>query len=156
MRISESKVLIPVVEPKDYGSAGVDSDSINMGALHAVSVNILLGALTGNTTLIIYNGATQGAKTTAIPFKYRVGAQVFKTTPADQFGDAVAATSSGLVLTGATYVHKQIVVEFDSDTMTEGQPWLTFSFDNVASVFLCAACGIGTPRYESHLPPTTL
>lgn len=156
MRISESKVLIPVIEPKDYGSAGIDSDSVNMGALNGLSVAILFGLLTGNSVLTVYAGATAGAKTTAVAFKYRLGAAVFKTTPADQFGDPIAVASAGLTLTAATFQHKQIAIEIDADTVTDGQPWVTLSIDATASVLAVAASGVGTPRYEGHLPPTAL
>jgi len=156
MRISEYFAYVPLVESKDYGSAGIDAQGVNLGKLHSLSAFFSFGAITGNTTLIVYNGATAGAKTTAIAFKYRLTAAAYKVALADQFGDAIAVASTGLVLTAATFNHKTIVVEIDADTVTDKQPFVTFSFDNVATVLLLAGVGVGVPRYPGHLIPTVL
>ena len=66
MRLSESHVLIPLIESKDYGSAGIDSDGVNLGKLNGFSAAFVFGALTGNSILKVYAGAT-AAKTTGAP-----------------------------------------------------------------------------------------
>ena len=48
MRISERLVSIPLCESKDYGSAGIDFDSVNMGKLHSLSAVLVFGNITGN------------------------------------------------------------------------------------------------------------
>jgi hypothetical protein len=73
MRFSERLVPIPLIEAKDYGSAGIDSDGVNLGLLHGLTAVFVFGAITGNSILKVYSGAT-AAKTTAIAFKYRLGA----------------------------------------------------------------------------------
>jgi hypothetical protein len=50
-RLSESAVIVALIESKNYGSAGIQADAINMGKLHSVSVLINFGALTGNSIL---------------------------------------------------------------------------------------------------------
>jgi hypothetical protein len=91
MRISERLVSVPMCEAKDYGSAGVDFDSVHLGKLNSLSAFLTFGAITGNSILTVYLGATAGAKTTAIAFNYRLGAADFKVALADQFGDAIAS-----------------------------------------------------------------
>jgi hypothetical protein len=156
MRISESFISVPLIESKDYGSAGIDSDSVHMGKLHALSALFLFGALTGNSVLKVYHGATAGAKTTAVAFKYRLGAADYKAALADQFGDATDVTSAGLTLAATTFDHRQVAVEVDADTITEGKPWITFEIDATATVLNVAAVGIGAGRQVGHLPPSVL
>ncbi len=156
MRFSEQLILIPVVEAKDYGSAGIDFDSVHIGRLDALSVAINFGALTGNSVLTVNTGATEGTKTTAMAFKYRVGGGAFKAASADILGDATAVTSAGLTLTAATYQHKLLVIEIDVDAMTDGQPWVTVAIDATATVLNVGGLGIGMPRHASHTALTVI
>ncbi len=155
-RISESRIIIPLNEAKDTGSAGIDFDSVHMGRLHSLSVCMAFGAITGNSILTVNTGATEGAKTTAIAFKYRFGGGDFKAASADILGAATSVAAAGLTLTATTYDHRLLVIEVDSDTMTDGQPWLTVSVDATASVFLSGAIGIGIPRYEGNTAITVI
>lgn len=155
MRISERYVSVPMIEAKDYGSAGVDSDGVNLGKLHSLSCFLVFGAITGNSILKVYCGAT-AAKTTAIAFGYRLGAADFKVALADQFGDVIAVATTGLTLTATTFDHRQIAVEIDADTLPEGKPWVTLEIDSTATVMLVGAVGIGMPRYPGHLIPTVI
>ncbi len=155
-RISESRIIIPLNEAKDTGSAGIDFDSVHMGRLHSLSVCIAMGAITGNSILKVACGATEGTKTTDIAFKYRFGGGDFNAASADILGAATAVTSSGLTMTAATYDHRLLVIELDSDTVTDGQPWVTVYVDSTATVFLGAAIGIGIPRYEGNTAVTVI
>lgn len=155
MRISERFVAVPLIEAKDYGSAGVDADGVNLGKLLSFSAFLMFGAITGNSILKCYAGAT-AAKTTAIAFKYRLGAADFKVALADQFGAATDVASTGLTLTATTYDHRQLAIEVDSDTMPEGKSWLTIEIDSTATVMLVGAVGIGSPRYPGNLIPTVI
>jgi hypothetical protein len=155
MRLSERCVLIPLVEAKDYGSAGIDADGFNAGKLHSVCAVFTFGALTGDSILKVYSGAT-AAKTTAIAFKYRLGAADYKVALADQLGDAIDVASTGLTLTAASFDHRTVVIEFDSDAGTDGKPWITFEINATATVMNVAAVGIGWARYPGHLIPTVI
>jgi len=155
-RNSESHILIPLCEAKDYGSAGVDFDSVHMGRIHSLSVAIDFGAITGNSILKVSHGATEGTKTTDVAFKYRFGGGDFKAASADILGAATAVASTGLTLTATTYDHRLLVIEVDADTITDGQPWLTVSIDATASVMLCGAIGVGNPRYEGNTAVTVI
>lgn len=155
-RNSESKVIATLIESKDYGSAGIQSDAVHMGKVKSLSVLLTFGTLTGNSTLICYASAARDLTTTAIAFGYRLGAAAYKASLADQFGDVIAVTASGLVLVAATFAHKQVVIEFDSDSFTDGKPWLTVNIDNTATAMNVAAFAIGDPRYAGHLIPSIL
>jgi hypothetical protein len=156
MRISEELQFIPVVEAKDYGSVGIDFDSVHMGKLHSLSFAINFGALTGNSVLKVSCGATEGTKTTDVAFKYRFGGGDFKAASADILGDATAVASTGLTLTAATYDHRLLVIEVDADNVTDGQPWLTLSIDSTATVLNVGGVGVAHPRFKSHTNPTVI
>lgn len=155
MRFSEEAVLVPLIESKDYGSAGVDSDGVNLGKMHSFTAAFVFGAITGNSVLKVYAGAT-AAKTTAVAFKYRLGAADFKAALADQLGDAIDVASTGLTLTAATFDHRMVVIEVDSDASTDGKPWITFEIDATATVMNVGAVGIGATRYPGHLIPSVI
>lgn len=156
MRISESFQLIPVVEAKDYGSAGIDFDSVHMGRLRTLSVAINFGALTGNSILTVYGGATEGAKTTAMAFNYRFGGGDYKAASADILGDATAVTSAGLTLTAATFDHRLVAIEIDADGVLDGKPWITVSIDSTATALNVGGVGVGAPRYPGHTSVTVI
>jgi len=155
MRISERLKLVPVIESKDYGSAGLTCASLNMALLHSVALVFTFGALTGNSTLLLYSGATSAALTTAIAFATRLGSGAYKAANADGLGALTAQTSAGLLLTAATYQHKTLVVEVKGIAMGALQ-WLTPSLDNVATVLNVGCVGVGDPRYEMNGQVTVL
>jgi len=156
MRLSESRIFIPVVESKDYGSAGIDFDSVHMGRLHAVTFAINFGALTGNSVLKVSTGATEGTKTTDIAFKYRIGGGDYKAASADILGDETAVASTGLTLTATTFDHRLVTIELDSDAVTDAQPWVTVSIDSTASVLNVGGVAVGVARYPGHTAVTVI
>lgn len=155
MRFSERFISIPVVEPVD-AEAGIDSDSINMGKLHSVALPFHFGAVTGDAVLKFYVGATAGTKTTAVAFSYRLSSGDFKAASADLYGAATAVASTGLTLTAATYDHRTLLIEFDSQAIPDATPWLTAEFSAAASVLLVACHGIGVPRLASNAGSTVI
>lgn len=156
MRVTEELARVHLIEPANYGSAGIDSDSVNMGRLHHLSAAFLFGALVGNSTLKVYSGASAGAKTTALAFKYRTTSADFKANNADQLGAFTAVAATGLSLVAATFDHRIVTVGIDSDQMTDGEKWLTFEIDNVATTLNVAADGTGYPRYPGNAIPTVI
>lgn len=156
MRISESLLAVPVIEAKDYGSAGIDFDSIHLGRVLSVSFFINFGALTGNSGLTLNTGATEGTKTTAIAFKYRIGGGAFKAASADILGDPIAVAAGGLTLTAATFQHKLIAIEIDADNGTDAQPWLTLAIDSTATVLNVGGVAMAVPRYKGHTAVTVI
>ena len=156
MRVSEEFAKVHLIEPANYGSAGIDSDSVNMGRLHHLSATLLFGALTGNSVLKVYSGATAGAKTTALPFKYRVTSADFKAANADQLGAFTSVLATGLTLTAASFDHRMVHIGIDADQMTEGEKWLTIEIDATATTLNVAGEGVGWPRYPGNAIPTVI
>jgi hypothetical protein len=156
MLLSEKFQFIPVIESADYGSAGEDGDSINMGKVHHVALAFSFGALTGNSVLKFYSGATAGTKTTALAFRYRLGAQDYETAASDTYGALTAVTADGLTLTATTFDHRSLIVEFDSADMTADEPFLTVEIDDTATVLNVACLGIAEPRYPANTMATAL
>jgi len=155
MRITERYVPITLIESKDVGSAGIDSDGVNLGLLHGLTAIFTFGAITGNSILKVYSGATP-AKTTAIAFKYRLSAADYKAALSDQFGDEIAVASTGLTLTAATFDHRMVSIEIDSQAMPDGKGWVTFEIDATATAMNVGAIGLGWGRAVGHLNPTVI
>lgn len=155
MRLTERYVPIPLIEAKDYGSSGVDSDGVNLGLLHGITAVFAFGAITGDSVLKVYAGAT-AAKTTAIAYKYRLGAADYKAALADQLGDEIAVASTGLTLTAATFDHRMVTIEIDAQAMPDGKGWVTFEINSTATVMLVGAVGFGWGRAVGHLNPSVL
>lgn len=158
MRVSENYSVPCLIEPANYGSLGVDTDSVNMKALNSFATSLMFGALTGDSILKVYLGATKAAKTTAIAFIYRISTADHKLALADQFADGavVAVASAGLTLTAATFDHRIVIIEVDADAVLEGKPWLTFEISAAATVMNVAAMGVGQSRFRQHAMPTIL
>jgi hypothetical protein len=155
MRLSESLILVPLIEAKDYGSAGVDADGVNLGLMNGFTAAFVFGALTGNSILKVYAGAT-AAKTTAIAYSYRLGAADYKVALADTLGDQIAVASTGLTLTATTFDHRIVTIDIDPDTLPSGKPWITFEIDATATAMTVGAVGVCRPRYAAHLPASVI
>lgn len=153
--------IISLLEPADHQAGATDMDSVHMGKLHKLKVVIQFGAITGEDPVFkLYAGATAGTKTTEIPFKYRATTVDFKTTGADVFGarTAIAAGATGLTLNPvASYDHRMVEIDIQSDELPDGKPWLTVETDDgSASVLLMSALGIGFPRYAGDTHTTAV
>jgi hypothetical protein len=153
--------ILPLCSPADKQSAGVDLDSINMGLLHKVKILIMLGAVTGdNPIILVYAGATVGTKTTELPFKFRKSGADTLTTGSDVFGAATSQAADGVgaaLGTAATIDERVYTIDFLSESMPAGMPFLTvFVDDGSASVLLISAIGIGWPRFEGPTHVTVL
>jgi hypothetical protein len=155
MRFSERFKIAPVIEPVDT-EAGIDSDSVNLGLLHAFCYALTFGAITGDAVLKAYVGATAGAKTTAIAFTYRLSSADFKAANADLYGAATAVAAAGLTLTAATFDHRTALIEVDSQAIPDATPWVTLELSAAASASLTACLGIGEPRNASNAGTTVL
>jgi hypothetical protein len=153
--------IIPLLSPADHQSAGSDLDSINMGLIHRVKLVLILGAITGNDTLVqLYAGATAGTKTTELPFSYRLSGADTGNASADTYAAAVAvaAGASGLVFAdSADFSDRCITIDVKSDDLPAGLEWLTVAVDDgSASELLLGAIAVAWPRYEGTSIPTAL
>ncbi len=146
MRFSERFKVAALTESADVTTAGVDGYSVHMGRLHNAAWLINFGAITADDVLKFYVGASQGAKTTAIAFSYRLAAADTKAALSDTFGAFTAVTSSGLTLTAATYDHKLLIVEFDSQAIPDATPYVTLETAGSATASNISVVLIGEPR----------
>lgn len=155
-RADYENAIVYVVESKDYGSAGIDGDSIDMSKAHRATFVIQFGALTGNSILTLYSGATTGAKTTALAFSYRFSGGDFKATNADVLASGTAVASTGLTLTAATYDHRYITINVESIDLAAGSNWLTPSIDATATVLNVSAVALCVPLYNGESAPSII
>lgn len=157
MRILDHLGLVPVIESKDYGSAGIDGDSFKLDKAAGVSLCFNFGAITGNSILKMYVGASAGTKTTAFAFRYRLATGVYKAaTNADQYDAVVAVASTGLSLVANTFKNRTMVVDLDVHELAiDTTPWITVEVDATATVFLASCLGLLTaPRYKPAISET--
>ena len=151
--ISEANNVPYLVKPGDH-QAGVDCDSVFMGRIFELEIMVQFGSLTNDAVLTLNSGATDGVKTTAETFRYRLADATQGSDNADQFGDW--ASSSSLTLTAATYQNKLLILSISAAALTDGQPWLTLSFSSAASALNASVVLMGRPRYASSNPKTVL
>jgi len=156
--LAEMDKIIPLLASANYG-AGVDMDSFKMEAGKA-SIIMTFGAVTGNAVLKVYSGATAGAKTSTIPFRYAYGGGAIGASSADvltAWSSAVAA--SGLTLTAATFGSKMAVIEFNAAAMdvANAENWITVNISNAASSGIMHAVAVlEKPRYSGNRSATLL
>ena len=159
MRLSERLTFVPLFEPKDTAGSAYVSDAVDLGKFNAFTAYITFGAITGNSVLTVYSDATAAlatALTTAIAFKYRFGAADYKAALADTLGDATTVAATGLTLTAATFDHRVVIIEIDSDTLGSAGHWVAFNITSTANPCLVASVGIGIGRYGAHTQTTTI
>ena len=160
MRLAEQTKIIPLIAPADYNAAGKDSDSFTMENYGHATIIVVLGALTGNSDLVVWEGATVGAKTTEKIFNYRWTTEVLEAVAdADTLvaEAAIAVAATGLELTAATYANKMLVIEMDDSELTDGFPWITLAVDaDATALFVSAVAILSQHRYAQNVPPTAI
>lgn len=150
MRFSEHYKIIPLTESADVTTAGVDSQSVHMGKVHEACFLLNFGAITADDTLKVYVGAATATKTTAIAFKYRLAAADTKSALSDTLGAFTDVASTGLTLTAATFDHKLVVVEIDSQAIADATPWVTLEIAGSATTQNVSIVAIADPRFASN------
>lgn len=150
MRFSERLKIFAATESADVTTNGVDGQSIHMGRVHAAAFLINFGAITSDDVLKFYVGATDATKTTAIAFRYRLAAADTKAALSDTFGAFTAVASTGLTLTAATFDHRLVIVEFDSQEIPDATPWLTLETAGSASASNISVVVIAEPRHSGN------
>lgn len=155
MRFSERFKVAALTESADVTTGGVDSYSVNMGKLHEGCWLLNFGSVASDDALKVYVGASQGTKTTAVAFSYRLAAADTKNALSDTFGAFTAVASTGLTLTAATFDHKLVIVEVDSQAIADATPWVTLEIagsattQNISIVFIGDARAMGNSGLPS-------
>jgi hypothetical protein len=136
MRILDTHGVVSLFEPLDTQN-GIDSDSFHIGRCAHADLLIQFGAVTGDSVLTVYCGATAGTKTTAVPFRYRLSSGDYKAASADLFTSSDTTDADGaLTLTAATYDHRVLAIMLDAAEIPDSKPWITVEIDATASVLL--------------------
>lgn len=139
-RLTAEKNIVNLIESADVGSAGVDSDSFTMAYAAHATILLNFGALTGNSILKVYEGASAGTKTTAKTFRYKLAGADKGSAGADVWG--AEATSAALTLTATTYDHRLLAIDIAAEDLTDGTPWVTVEIDSTATVMNVAGIAI--------------
>jgi hypothetical protein len=150
MRFSERYKVIPLTESGDVTTAGVDSQSVHMGKVHECCFLLNFGSVTADDALKVYVGAATATKTTAVAFKYRLASADTKSALSDTQGAFTSVASTGLTLTAATFDHKLVVLEVDSQAIDDATPWVTLEIAGSATTQNVSIVAIAWPRYASN------
>ena len=160
LKLPENMKVVPIASDLDLaGSATNPADSINMKGAHYATFLVNYQTLGGaDHDVILYSGATDGALTSALTFRYAFMSAAALAANADVLG--ASSTSAALRVAHATYDNTMLVVEVDASDMdvANGEEWLTLSFPdtltgatgNVSVVALLDA------RYLTNQSPTVL
>lgn len=155
MRLCEYTKIIPLIEPQDHQSAGIDGDSFCMKNYGHATIIFLFGELEGNSDLVIYEGEIADDKDAAITFAYRKTTVDLLNAGADTLD--TEATSASLELTATTFEDRMLVVEIDGKQLTDGMDWITVEVDSDANpLFISAVAILSEPRYAQDVPPTAI
>lgn len=150
--------FVPLLASANTG-AGVDCDSINMKYAHKAMIYFSNGATSGSAVLKIYSGATEGAKTSALPFRYTYGGAAIGSDSSDYYAAwANATAASGLTLASATYSSKAMIFEIDASDMdiANGEEWLTAEISSAGTSGITHAVAVLSMRYKENRHPTVL
>ncbi len=150
MRFSERYKVIPLTESADVTTNGFDTKSIHMGKVHEACFLLNFGSIAADDALKVYVGAATATKTTAVAFKYRLAAADTTVALSDTQGAFIDVASSGLTLTAATFDHKLVVVEVDSQAIADATPYVTLEVAGSATTQNCSVVAIVSPRYASN------
>jgi hypothetical protein len=156
MRFSERYKVLPLTESADVTTAGVDTKSINMGLVHEACFLLNFGAITSDDALKVYVGAATATKTTAVAFKYRLASADTKAASSDLQGAFTDVASTGLTLTAATFDHKLVVVEVDSQAIADATPFVTLEIAGSGTTQNISIVAIVQPRFASNSGTPTI
>ena len=153
--IAETHKIIPVLTSANIG-ATTDFDSIDMSGLHSVTFVCTCGAFTGDGTFSFFSGASEGTKTTAVPFKYALGGAAIGTAVAASTAscDVLGAWADAATTVAITCTTKMVVCTVHADAMTSGHRWLTGVIAATAGIIHVTAIAI--PRFTGNRSATCL
>ena len=158
MKLAEEYKIAVVASDIDLNTSATNPcDSINMKNYHRATFVINFQTLGGAAAYVMaHSGATDGALTSALTFRYAFGSAASLTANADVLG--AESTSAALVVAHATYDNYMLIVEVDASDMdvANGEEWLTLSFPDTATGATgnVSAVAILEPRYSHNLSET--
>lgn len=116
----------------DLNGAAINAcDSINMSKYHSCRFVVNFQTLDGAANYVIaYSGATDGAQTSALTFRYGFGGAAYAAAGADVV--STWATSANLAVAHATYDNYMLIIDIDAKAMdlANNEDWLTLTFQD--------------------------
>lgn len=156
----ENYKIVPVGSDIDLNAAAAnDCDSINMKNFHRATFLVNLQTLGGADHFIaLYSGATNGAKTSALTFRYAFGSAAAAAASCDVL--AAWSTSAMLTVAHATYDNYLLVIDIEASAMdlANNENWLTLSFldTSTGATGNVSVIAVLEPRYTNNQSVTAL
>ena len=155
----ENYKIVPVGVDIDFNTAASNlTDSINMRDYRRATFLIQLYDIgTASPVLYAYSGATDGACTSALTFRYAFGSAAQGSASCDVL--SAWSTSAALTITHSTYDNYLLVVDIDASEMdmANDEEWLTLDFsDPGGATGQAIVIAILEPRYTGNCSDTAL
>lgn len=128
MNLGERKKIVPVGLYEDI-NADFACDSINMKNFHSATFIVLIHATAAAAAYVkLWSGASDGAKTSALTFRYAYGGAAQGAANCDKL--AAELTSANLAIVAAAKDDYMLVIEIDGSEMdtANDEEWLTLEF----------------------------
>ena len=157
----ENYKIVPVLSDLDLSTADatMPGDSINMKNYHRATFIVGLQTLAGaNATVKVFSGATDGALTSALTFRYAFMGAAAGSASCDVLADWTSAAV--VTLTHGTYDNYTLIIDVPASAMdlANNEEWLTIDFQDTPT----GATGnvqvhaILEPRYTNNQSVTAL
>lgn len=153
--LAENFKIVPIMNTADF-STGLAGDSINMKNYHRATFIVTLGAVAGASLVLqLYSGATDGARTTALAYKYAHGGAAIGSANCDVLEDWTTAATTGWAIGDASHDNFMCVIEIEAAEMGDGHNWLTI-YPNGGTSGIAHIVAILEPRYMGNQSATAL
>jgi hypothetical protein len=158
--LAEKFKIVPILSDQDLNAgASMPGDCLNMAGYHDATFIIGLQTLGGAATYLkLYSGASDGATTTALTFRYAYGGAATGSANADVL--AAWATSANLAIAHATKDNFMLIVHIRADEMdtANGHKFLTLQFEDTdtGATGNAQVHAILTPRFTGNRSVTAL
>lgn len=150
-RTVEEFGLIPMYNAKDW-AAGADSETIDMAKGGSLDIVVTTGVLTVPGAWSLFSGVTAGAKTTALPFTYRLSGADYLGIGADLYGAEIAEADGILTVSATAHDLRMLVLHIEAADLPVDHRWVTMAIAAGTAQFLAAVGILRQPRYA---PPVS-
>ena len=151
MNFAERFKIVPMGQALDMSSTVV-TDAVNCKDMHHATLIFSFDVLgTASSVLTVHSGATAGAMTSDLTFRYAFGGAAIMSASADVL--AATSTSAALTITYDAYSDYMLVVDVNMSEMdvTSGEEWLIAELtDPGTATGLVTVIGIFESRYPGN------
>jgi hypothetical protein len=157
--LAERFHIIPILSDQDLNAgATMDGDSINLKGANWVTFIVGLQTLAGaNPTVGVYSGASNGACTTFVPFKYAYGGAAAGSADCDYLDDWTDAAAV-VTIAHASKDNFMLIIEVDPCSVAAGHSWLTIEFadPSTGATGNVQVHAVVEPRFKGNRHPSML